>query len=314
MKKQFYFLLFLIIILKTSYSQNYYPLIESSKYWDVFSYASPPECNYFTWCNGSRYFFEGDSVLNNITYKKLMAKSFSQLTGSIYPPYPLSSEASVYGLMREDIINKKVYFQDITTFPQVAEIVLYDFNLQVGDSIVYEGSINAKLDSIRNYTLLNGEIRKIFYFHFTGSCTQCYYIEGIGGAQGLLYPLGICFEFSSELTCVKTEIDPLYSIGAFMGAYNSCDLATSSNKNLRNDLVDIIVDEKSNQIKIFNLNISADNTIKLIDLTGKTVFHKIFKPVYNNYEINLGKEFCTGIYFIEIYNKYDQITKKLFIK
>ena len=69
-----------------------------------------------------KYTAAKDTLLFTKTYKK-----FYQMY--MMPAFPLNSHV---GYLREDTVNRKVYFMDKTTF---LEELLYDFSMNVGDSI-----------------------------------------------------------------------------------------------------------------------------------------------------------------------------------
>ncbi len=62
--------------------------------------------------------------------------------------------------MREDTIAKKVFIYE----EWCGDALLYDFSLDVNDTLLTVFSSPLVVDSIRYVNLLNGEERKIFYF------------------------------------------------------------------------------------------------------------------------------------------------------
>ena len=133
-----------------------------------------------------------------------------KIVGSMVPPYEwtvidslgeeisigalqyikIYREEHVVGAIREDTILKKIYFHNFSD-----EIVLYDFALEVGDTIYYTTNLFYILnyykivDSIDSISI-NGKYRK--RWHLTNSLYGMIdiWIEGIGSVYryGLLYP------------------------------------------------------------------------------------------------------------------------------
>jgi len=68
------------------------------------------------------YTFSGDTLINNLTYHKL--------TTPFAKPYVGGS--GYRGAIRQDIVAKKVFFIPLR---EISEKVLYDFTLQVGDTV-----------------------------------------------------------------------------------------------------------------------------------------------------------------------------------
>jgi len=125
-----------------------------------------------------QYTFEGDSIVNNITYSKVYSSGISNCINFGY-----------CGLLRDDTLNQKVYFilPDSTS-----EKVLYDFSLNVGDTVPdlfnFTG-VSEVVDSIDSVNY-GGQLRKRFRYTLNmGPHNDPYIIEGIGNVSGLLAPL-----------------------------------------------------------------------------------------------------------------------------
>lgn len=129
---------------------------------------------------------QGDTMLQGNFYKKLYQHTlrlneFS--TAIAYPKQILNT--SLYALIREDTLARKVYFlplQDTIFFCQSTEHLLYDFSLQVGDTLnacvvknLYEPSLTyiPRIDSIR---------QEIYF----GQEGRAFYTKGFFVNEGLL--------------------------------------------------------------------------------------------------------------------------------
>jgi hypothetical protein len=158
--KKFYYLLPALFLFTTSFAQTYYPMLDSVNTW---SYATQlmgvrlpastqsMPCSYpiGTYSNTFTEFTLADTLINSTWYK----------------PVIISSLPCTIGYMREDTAQQKVYFLDNQGNP---EIVLYDFSMQVGDTITlnfYPGGYTSgvyTLDSIVNVSIYAGT-RRAFY-------------------------------------------------------------------------------------------------------------------------------------------------------
>jgi len=117
-------------------TQTYTPLVIEGSVWithlDVSGIGAP---------FGSidrEYYLNGDSAISSINYKKLYYRA------ATYPNQLSSSVFSLFALMREDSVNRKVYgiFLDSDKYSCVLnqETLLYNFNLQINDSLKTDSS------------------------------------------------------------------------------------------------------------------------------------------------------------------------------
>ena len=147
-----------------------------------------------------------DTLINNIQYKKLyiyLDKTFNK------------SNARCVGGIREDD-QKKVYlkcdsvvhrFKPYWILTPMNEILMYDFSLEIGDSIIGNYGFQLLLADI-DTLLIGNSLRKVFNFNCEQSlCTT--WIEGIGNTKGLIFSSGglptdgtngslICFFLNGE--------------------------------------------------------------------------------------------------------------------
>jgi len=138
-----------------------------------------------------KYFIEGDTLVENLSYKIVNQSSTITLS-------------SGYFFIRDDIQNRKVFARnhnngifgtcaDIENHPWDEEILLYDFDLEVGDSIelcVY-GDYQLKIN-FTTYDLLFGENRRLLSVQDTIKfLDDITLIEGIGSPDGFPESLGL---------------------------------------------------------------------------------------------------------------------------
>jgi hypothetical protein len=221
---RFYYRDFLVFILFTvipvsARSQSYIPMLTDSIYWDV-AYADmfAPLCEAYgnQGAGPYRYALDGDTIINGINYKKFKSYSFFTLLtqpSPNCPPFAIDTFPSLNPhnsyFMREDTVNKKVFLigQNI---PQ--EILWYDFDAQVGDTLLYPNWGNFIIDTIFTIISLDGKTRKYFDCIDSIGFYCGYYIEGIGGTMGPFHDPFHYFEFGPWLMCVSDyNQNPIFS-------------------------------------------------------------------------------------------------------
>lgn len=159
-----------------------------------------------TTCNYNFYykdleFTQGDTLIGSKLYKQ---------------DYVGEWQACLYGFLREDTLYQRVYFKDVTGNP---EIVLYDFGMNIGDTMTINfysaaGSnyyVNGiyRVDSV-THKLIKGVNRKVLYLNAMGNTsghTLCW-IEGVGSNIDVVYPYMINNSIGSILyPCSGTPYD-----------------------------------------------------------------------------------------------------------
>jgi hypothetical protein len=144
------------------------------------------------------YVIQGDSIFNSLSYKKIWMTNDSTLNGLMYQ-----------GLLREE--NNVVYYVP----PSNTEGILYDFNLDVGDTTyvknMFCGDVELEtvviaIDTVEYF----GRERKRWYLESDG--WQEYWIEGIGSMNGPLHSFyALCIICPVwELLCFHENDELLY--------------------------------------------------------------------------------------------------------
>ncbi len=221
MKKILHLTLVLFFSVQLLSAIEYVPFPTRNAQWNVLITTSPSEFQYVAGQNLLRYSLQGDTVINNILYNKLCVNNGTDDN----PVY-----VGIGGLREE---NKVIYYTGLgygrayyRAKPQKAkeikncapsinlysdfEVVLYDFNKQVGDTIpwIYSYNIISKIDSVK----INGSYRKRYNFEWGNEVI----IEGIGSVvNGLLGTLQMEFvtcggSFSVEHVCFSQNGKTLY--------------------------------------------------------------------------------------------------------
>jgi len=296
--KKLIFLFFLSVALQYSYAQ-YKPLPMQNAEWINYggiNLLGCPQCTFVQY----KYFTDGDTLINNQSYVKIKKTESPSLNDvSSYPTYT--------GAIRQDTLNKKIYviLSDSTT-----ENILYDFSLQVGDTVKsvlhtlasdcfgFNSETIVSIDSIQ----VNGNYHRVF--HFQGSCTGPNggsYIEGIGSDFGLLFPNRMD-ETESHLSCLKVNNQTYYP-----NSSAPCELVVSINSLEENNEFDIFPNPASEIITISLPKNSSTMECYVFDNTGKELKRFIVVAGENLLDISILKQ---GSYLVQVENSYVRIQKQ----
>lgn len=183
----------------------YHPFPDSNVYWKEVSTSSAVtggSCETYGYC------FIGDTLVNGHLHHKLYQVGGIYSSSIICYGTP-ANVISYYGAIWQDTM-KHVYL--FTGQAGSKDTLLYDFNLQVGDTLkqyncsptYYVPCYVSNIDSIN----IDGIYRKQFIITavpsiYTGGQAQIVdsIIEGIGSLQGLIEYIGPIFEVATNLTC-----------------------------------------------------------------------------------------------------------------
>jgi hypothetical protein len=190
MKKVLFFLLIILVSLTFVKGQTnvYHPFPDSNVYWNEIKFYVG-QCIEPNYCKKTLS-LNNDTIINTQLYHKIYTtdSSFTTYTGGL----------------RET--NKRIYYFDKFCSH---EILLYDFNLGIGDSILIPCMLcdtsypmYMKITSIDSILLNDMTYRKRINFDWG---TKLSWIEGIGSQYGLLYPYYLCITCLcwEELVCFK---------------------------------------------------------------------------------------------------------------
>lgn len=188
-------------IFKTSHGQiNYLP---DGTQWRVHStYVQGSSC---VIKDDILYQINGDTIVNGVSYKLLYQKVFRyNVLGN---PFCGSGGyiTELKSLLRQN--GKEVMaYSPLSNGP---ELLLFDFDLKVGDSIFshlnqFNKSFIDTVTSIDSI-LVNGENRARYWTDSTSTESIDFLIEGVGHNKGLLEPMVLCIGCSSSLNCFKQD-------------------------------------------------------------------------------------------------------------
>lgn len=158
-------------------AQQYVPLLNEQNTWLV-------EVSGWITVNIT-YWIEGDTLIEDTGYKKVW-----------YEEEGLAGQY-VYGLMREDVAEKKIYVR----YPNIDEELFYDFAAEVNDLVTIYPYGSAETDTVSAVLteMVGGTERTEVQFH-KGWWTD-EWVVGMGSTQGLTNPWANYLEFSPRLLC-----------------------------------------------------------------------------------------------------------------
>jgi hypothetical protein len=265
----------------------YHPFPDSNATWNIFfSGGILASC-----LEEFSYLLNGDTVISNHTYHKIMVPYIHNygFCGPIHP-------SGYNGGIRQDTSARKVYY---LAPDSLNEEVLYDFSLQIGDSLpgslwfnCYTSTLAViAIDSI----LIGTNYRKRWTTgHAIPYNPHNYIIEGIGFETGLLQQCPESFADAPfySLICFQQNGTTLYP-----DALTNCLLID----NVKNLLPDSVFEIFPNPFQNFLTVISKSNEpseIILYDLAMRKLQQQTF---VNNVNLNTDA-FAKGVYIYEIRN------------
>lgn len=242
------------------------------RYYDDFHYPT----SIFT-----PYSLFGDTTISTINYRKVFK----------YVYYA--------GALRED--NKIIYFVPDTSS---TEYLLYNFNLNVGDSIIhpYGGAV------CTNDTLIVWNVDSVMasdgYHRRLWFNSNAQWIEGIGAVYYLLEPCNVlCVSGNDYLECISTDSSLNYPSG-----YLSC-MVSVPELSIENSKISINPNPVANELTV-KTNLDHPLEFKLYDITSRKILSKTFN---NSTIINL-EHLTSGVYLYEVESKDGVVKKGVVVK
>lgn len=288
MKKCFAFLV-ITLIANCATSQI---LVDTNKVWSTLSCVIVPEQE----CSSSWIKFTDDTLINNIEYKKVLRSDEE------FQLYWYS-----YGFIREDS-TKSVYWKMILNSD---DRFLYDFNVDLGDTIYCSYIGFAIVDSIDSVQISN-ELKKRYFLRHGYDLIEEIWIEGLGSLYGILTSFsGSGGGMRHELLCFIENDTIKYT----HPDYNTCYYSTVgiTQKEGGNETINLFPNPSNDFINI-DIENSSNKTFQLIiiNIFGNTITDIPFK---NSQTIDLRKyKMSNGIYFYFIFSNNKLLKKgKIFI-
>ncbi len=284
------FVLILVIATMVTYSQS--SIVNPNANWSVAkTYPNGDIQNpNFIETTTLVYGFIGDTLIGDETWGKLYSTPDSNFV----------SYFTYLGNLKEE--NGIVLFMDTG----YSIDTIYNFNLQIGDSVFYHFGFGTDYLQIENIDSIeiSGEYYKRFHFEepdYNPMHLSEMWIEGIGSIHGLLfprYPKVFSDEIpdSLELTCYKIDNSIIWNNPFYDNCYVSIVLSS-------NEITEVQLKIFPNPVKnrlIIEVPITeSDNyMISIFDLFGKTISKKTYNKT-GIIEINLSS-LKSGLYILQI--------------
>jgi hypothetical protein len=281
--------------------QEYLPLLEENKVWSI---------------SHEKQTLIGDTIINEITYKKLFFHNYLK---------ELTQDSLKYiAALREDTINKKVYFiwKGFNT-----EVLLYDFSLDVGDTFEAKSpkfnfsgpeyfdfyppsrlKVLMVVDSV-----IGGNSRKVLKLSIIDTFLD-YWIEGIGSTYGLFYagfemipdreyPFLLCLHDNGMTVYQENDpfgvnVETCYSeVSTNIKELDKIDLTLSITASFIQERLIVNCDTPLNEITVYSLN-------------GTIIYQHRTSEGFDHHSINT-VHWENGIYIIKAGNSSTFASKKI---
>lgn len=307
------FIVCLLLLCKTCFTQNYVPLLSNSNEWYVHYVLFGSDVDV--------HFFSRDTLINNQTYYKTFKEE---------PIYGID----FIGYMAEDTLAKKVYAYDKEQngdgIVLNSQKLLYDFDINIGDTIdIYTGEGNFSLHPSKlvlhkiQYNVLSEPcfmtptvmpVTKVFVFTISGFGQDTInWIEGTGSLAGVLMPGnrgGFCS--FTRLNCHYKDGINIFKTG-YPQYQDTCSLGGVAIENALSNHLNLYPNPTNDIIKVeLRKGEYIEKNVEILDVTGNVLItHNIDKPLLS-VSIPL-KTLSSGVYLCRISTKESSYTN-IFIK
>jgi len=230
------------------------------------------------------YYSSGDTTVNDFSYKKIFKRNL--VTTQTVPPFQATEPYQLYGLIRDDTSDKKVFaiqfIENNNTCPLNEEYLLFDFSLNIGDT--------ENLCILPDY--YDFITQDIYVSNVLGFTTRIFegpnmLYEGMGSNYGLFEEMFAPFKKSSR-----------YIYSTFLDYYcreSPCDLLVSTINKPESEPLEIYPNPTSQTVFIKHVGSQQIKSILIYNTLGQKEIqiNKNLNQIDISYLDN-------GIYIIEI--------------
>lgn len=203
------FFLILSIYNRANCQETYF-LTDSARTWNVAEIGNPSGTVTY------KYYFDDTIIIQDTVYNVLKMEA-------LYPDNKKSVNSFIVGYIREDTLQKTVYFK---TSEIGNEKLLYDFSIRQGDQIELPDftSHSYTVEKVDSIMLLDGTKRKRITLVPGYQFGTIIWIEGIGNITGYLFnPVSTGFGTIEKYLLCAYESDALIYQEEFLD-FNTCNL------------------------------------------------------------------------------------------
>ncbi|MFN8323696.1 MAG: T9SS type A sorting domain-containing protein [Chitinophagales bacterium] len=232
------------------------------------------------------YFFNGDTLINGLTYKQL----FHDRKDTIYSnPIYLQNSFGYTAAFRQDSL--KVYF---IMRDSVSEKLYCDFDLAVGDTLKY--LYNSQKNIIDSVTSIPFGLTTRTCYNLNNGFS---FYEGVGNALGLFHDYSIGIEGGVYLVCFE-QAGITQNVYDLWGTPPACglSLSTAIEENLPITMNSTSFPNPFSNELTFSLSDNEQTTVTLYNFLGQQILQQTFA---NSTTINT-EQMQNGIYFYELRN------------
>lgn len=275
-------------------AQNYIPIpADSTSEWRIRTKHVITNVPYYYEISDFRYFFSGDTLLSGSTYHKLYYSGLHWYSNN--PGNTQVYEKVYYMGIRNG--NGKVYAKYI---PEIAEELLYDFTLQVGDTFSGFSTLGfTQMITAIDTVLIGNRMHRRFYLSSNATwpdlCAS-YMIEGIGSEYGLTENMCASTVAGSLFCCYAEQHVPLLYPA---GIPSACNLDVGLPRYEEDLDIQLFPNPAQTGLSVkFPVNWSREKTIevKIYNLLGQIKYQQF---VYDKPEITIDvNSLKSGLYLI----------------
>ncbi len=295
MKK--YILIFCLIqigLMCSLKAQDYEPLVRENAHWVVADYVA----GIILYDNFREYFTEGDTIVNSKLYKKVYKYILTPTNDNYQPPFDRTGPPQLFGMLREDTVNKIVFGILLNPFTYdcfITEDTLFDFSVSVNDSldlcIASEFGNPITITSIQYYNVF-GYNTKVFDGISAGGGATFY--EGIGSTHGLFESLMIYIkEFKQHVLLCYTRDD-----------ISNCDVITQLSESTELPEIKLFPNPVTDGQITFEFQYTKhqrDMELRCFDVFGKEVHSEKVYQFQEEIKVDI-QNWPKGIYFAIVYS------------
>jgi hypothetical protein len=309
----------LLVLQHFTAAQAYRPLLREGSQWELRGGQAHPLC---TRISLSRIFFGGDTLINQMTYKKLLWQGSESVA-----PYPPAQSlgcaphvilpeirTNLAAFLREDSVNRKVWIwhRDLS-IPNSSfeESLLFDFSLDEGDTL--KSDYHMDNDSV---FLVVDSIRYELYPWDPTQMTKTYYMTPATGPSSLILDPRIFEGFGSAVFIGRMG----FQIGFGFSPPNvSCYIHSPtspvshlctrylSTEEVNSPELNIYPNPALDFITIDGLTIADRATVRLCDIQGKIL---LSSPLNEDFKVDISA-LQQGLYFLLVETNGKLITSKI---